>query len=273
VVNSKFTASVFKKAFPRIQRTPDVLYPPINLEAYDKKWNLPSDNPFNEYLKNPQKIILSINRFERKKNIPLAVHAFAELKNLVSEKDFENLQLVIAGGYDTRVTENVEHLNELIEISKSYKLSYKILWSESKDKPSEKEKSDIPLRQAQVVFLPSFSEAERSFLLTNSLCLIYTPSNEHFGIVPCEAMYAMLPVIAVNNGGPTESIVHEETGLLLESDPKLFATGLKKFVQKDFDTKKMGQKGRERVKDNFSLTAFTSKLEDQLNNLVNKKKK
>lgn len=38
------------------------------------------------------------------------------------------------------------------------------------------------------------------------LSVVYTPANEHFGIVPVEAMYARKPVIACNNGGPTESI-------------------------------------------------------------------
>ena len=34
---------------------------------------------------------------------------------------------------------------------------------------------------------------ERSELLHRALCLVYTPEQEHFGIVPVEAMYAMKP--------------------------------------------------------------------------------
>jgi len=62
------------------------------------------------------------------------------------------------------------------------------------------------LLNSDVLFLPSISEAQRSFLLGISMCLLYTPSNEHFGIVPCEAMASHVPVIAVNSGGPLESI-------------------------------------------------------------------
>lgn len=35
LANSKFTARVFQTYFPSIGRTPKVVYPGINLEAYD----------------------------------------------------------------------------------------------------------------------------------------------------------------------------------------------------------------------------------------------
>jgi len=47
---------------------------------------------------------------------------------------------------------------------------------------------------------------------------LYTPENEHFGIVPVEAMYCRTPVIACNSGGPKESISKNQTGFLLEND-------------------------------------------------------
>ena len=52
------------------------------------------------------KILTSLNRYERKKNIPLALKAFAMHEN-------QDALLVVAGGYDTRVAENVEHEKEL----------------------------------------------------------------------------------------------------------------------------------------------------------------
>jgi alpha-1,3/alpha-1,6-mannosyltransferase len=53
-----------------------------------------------------------LNRYERKKNINLALEAFADLitdhPNLAEGKD--KVKLVIAGGYDLKVAENIEHL-------------------------------------------------------------------------------------------------------------------------------------------------------------------
>jgi len=53
-------------------------------------------------------------------------------------------------------------------------------------------------------------------LLENTKILCYTPENEHFGIVPVEAMYMGCTVIACNSGGPLESIANEKTGYLIE---------------------------------------------------------
>ena len=56
----------------------------------------------------------------------------------------------------------------------------------------------------------------KRFLLRKSICLVYTPVNEHFGITPLEAMFFSRPVIACNNGGPCETIEHGITGLLVD---------------------------------------------------------
>jgi len=48
---------------------------------------------------------VSLNRYERKKDIKLAIEAFGLLPKHLSESNY----LVIAGGYDEQVAENVEH--------------------------------------------------------------------------------------------------------------------------------------------------------------------
>lgn len=66
----------------------------------------------------------------------------------------------------------------------------------------------------EVVFLPSISSEKKADLLSRCLCVLYTPEDEHFGIVPLEAMAAGKPVLACNSGGPVESIVDGVTGFL-----------------------------------------------------------
>ena len=95
---------------------------------------------------------------------------------------------VLAGGYDSRVVENVEHHQELVELAQNLNVS------------------------DRVIFLQSFSDSEKVWLLRESSCLVYTPAGEHFGIVPLESMYCRTPVIAVNSGGPTETVLHGTTG-------------------------------------------------------------
>jgi glycosyltransferase involved in cell wall biosynthesis len=59
-------------------------------------------------------MFLSINRYERKKNIALAVDALARLQ-AIDRSLAASSCLVIAGGYDTKVAENVEHHAELVQ--------------------------------------------------------------------------------------------------------------------------------------------------------------
>lgn len=63
-------------------------------------------------------VFLSINRYERKKNVHLAVEAFAELQSGLDPEIAKKTKLIIAGGYDKRVQENVQVYEELMESAK-----------------------------------------------------------------------------------------------------------------------------------------------------------
>ncbi|KAJ1964804.1 Alpha-1,3-mannosyltransferase-like protein [Dispira parvispora] len=249
VVNSHFTAQVFQKAFPSIQNVPHVLHPGIHTAAYDHP--VDNEDPLLEPLRLSRPFLLSINRFERKKNIQLAIDTLARAH---LRDPSARLQLVVAGGYDKRVSENVEYLQELIHNTDTLGLSSVTLWADGK--PS----GALP-PEADVIFLPSFTENQRTYLLRNALCLLYTPSFEHFGIVPVEAMYARLPVIAVNSGGPKETVVHEVTGFLCPPDPEEFSRWVHELHKGSIDPVTMGERGRAHVLANFTLDTFIQTLD------------
>jgi glycosyltransferase involved in cell wall biosynthesis len=86
VVNSRFTASVFDRAFPRL-RAPSVMYPVADFASFTSPdWTSKGKGPF-----------VSLNRFERKKNVGLAIRALAVLKEEISELDMSSVRLVVAG--------------------------------------------------------------------------------------------------------------------------------------------------------------------------------
>jgi alpha-1,3/alpha-1,6-mannosyltransferase len=90
VVNSNFTKSVFATAFPKIGLVPHVVYPCVDVT--EKKSNVQDEEP--TFLsEDGRKILLSINRFERKKNIGLAIKAFARL----TDSERRSSRLIIAG--------------------------------------------------------------------------------------------------------------------------------------------------------------------------------
>lgn len=79
------------------------------------------------------------------------------------------------------------------------------------------------------MLLQSFTDAERSALLAAACAVVYTPTNEHFGIVPLEAMAAGRPVLACNSGGPRESVLHGSTGFLADPRAEDFARAMAKL--------------------------------------------
>lgn len=161
LVNSMFTQKATKQHLG-ITNT-RVLYPCVDVTK---------DIPRNP---NPTPLFLSLNRYERKKNHKLAVDAFAKA-------NISNSKLIIAGGYDERVLENVENYNELTNLMKELGVSDK------------------------VELLRSIDDKTKWDLIAKATALLYTSQNEHFGIVPIEALSVGTPVIACASGGPCESV-------------------------------------------------------------------
>lgn len=123
----------------------------------------------------------------------------------------------------------------------------------------------------EVLFLLSVPSAFRDTLLHNAKLLIYTPVNEHFGIVPVEAMHAGLPVLASNTGGPLESIVENETGWLRDTKQIDQWTAIMRKVlvgMSDEELSGMAARGKTRVDEVFSLHALEETLEKEMQNML-----
>ncbi len=99
------------------------------------------------------------------------------------------------------------------------------------------------------------SEPELIDFYSKSTAVLYTPFNEDYGLVPLEAMASGKPVIAVNEGGPKETIIDGKTGFLANSKEEM----AKKMalVAGDADlADSIGKNGIERVKSHYSWERF-----------------
>ncbi|KAM6449368.1 alpha-1,3/1,6-mannosyltransferase ALG2 [Liasis olivaceus] len=242
LVNSYFTANIFKHTFKSLCHiNPEVLYPSLNVNTFN---TIISANIANIVPYRKKFLFLSINRYEKKKNLVLALKALHDLRGRLDAQNWSEVHLVLAGGYDVAVNENVEYFDELKALTTKLQID------------------------EHITFLRSFSDEQKIALLSNAICVLYTPSNEHFGIVPLEAMYMKCPVIAVNSGGPVESVVNNQTGFLCDPLPTQFSEAMEKFIKDPNLKRTMGAAGRIRVLEKFSSEAFTEKLYQYVLNLI-----
>ena len=158
--------------------------------------------------------------------------------------------------------DNVETLTVDQELCEELGLSYYTLRSPTDAAPP----ADI-----DVLFILNFTTEQRSALLLspNTLALLYTPTNEHFGIVPIEAMACGLPVLACNTGGPTETVVdfgnedgEKPTGYLRAPDAEEWAPALAALINlSDEERAVVSATAKTRVRDRFSSETLGRELE------------
>ncbi len=233
LVNSRFTADVFRQTFPRLRADlPEVVHPGIDCARYD-----PPPASTAAGADEREIVILSINRYDPQKNLALAIEALARLRERLSPEVFDAVRLVMVGAYEHAWREHRETLRALEDLARERGVA------------------------SHVVFVRSCPEPERLALLARCRCVVYTPSDEHFGIVPLEAMAARRPVVAVASGGPLETVAHGRTGFLCPPTAEGFADALVRMVLDPGEARRMGEAGRRHVEDSFSLAAFGARLD------------
>jgi glycosyltransferase involved in cell wall biosynthesis len=110
------------------------------------------------------------------------------------------------------------------------------------------------------------SDEELYALYDRCYTVLFTAFNEDWGIVPVESMAFGKPVIAVNRGGPRESIQHGVQGFLEEPEVESFAGRMAELAASPAAAAAMGQAGRERAR-LYSWDRLTKQVDDQIESL------
>jgi len=194
------------------------------LEIYHKKAMIihPPTNTSLYHSKKPKNYWISVNRLVKTKRIELQMKAFSELLD-------ENL--IIVGSYE----KNSKHFE-------NYKAHLE------------------KIRPKNVTILHWVSQEKLTQLYAECKGCISTAHDEDFGMSVIEAMASGKPVIAVNEGGFRETILHNKTGLLIEADPLALVKGIQKI---NISPERYQQSCKARGKD-FDTRFFMEKIKNLL---------
>lgn len=166
-------------------------------------------------------IITQISRFDRLKDPLGVIAAYRQVKRYI------DCRLVLAGGSATDDPEGLEVLAEVREAAK--------------------EDPDIH------VLLLAHNDIEINALQRASTVILQKSIREGFGLTVAEALWKAKPVVASNVGGIPLQISHKYSGLLCHSiEGAAFA--IKQLLNSPDYARKLGENGREHIRNNFLIT-------------------
>jgi trehalose synthase len=191
----------------------------------DKNKELPQemvDSVLNKYgIDAGRPIITQISRFDRLKDPVGVIEAYQLVKKRV------DCQLVLAGGTAADDPESVEVFEQV----------------------KEKAQQDPDIH---ILLLPQ-NDLEVNALQRGSTVIIQKSIREGFGLTVAEALWKAKPVVASAVGGIPLQITHKYSGLLVYSvEGAAFA--VKQLLNSPQYAKKLGENGREHIRNNFLLT-------------------
>lgn len=216
-----FSAPSFSRRLPIRQFLISPSIDPLS----DKNKELPQelvDSVLRKYeIKKDKPIITQISRFDRLKDPVGVIQAYLQVKKYI------DCQLILAGGSASDDPEGMQVLAEVKEKSRQDK--------------------DI-----HILLLPQ-NDIEVNALQRGSDVIIQKSIREGFGLTVSEALWKSKPVVASNVGGIPLQIKHKYSGLLCHSiDGAAFA--IKQLLNSPAYARKLGENGRENIRNNFLLT-------------------
>lgn len=216
-----FSAPVFSQQLPVRQ----FLIAPSIDPLSDKNKELPQetiDEVLGKYnISDDKPIITQISRFDRLKDPLGVIEAYQQVKR------YNDCQLILAGGGASDDPEGIKVLEEV--------------------KEKAKEDPDI-----HILLLPQ-NDIEVNALQRASTIIVQKSIKEGFGLTVSEALWKAKPVVASNVGGIPLQITHKFSGLLCNSAEGA-AFALKQLLNSPAYAKKLGENGREHIRNNFLLT-------------------
>jgi len=216
-----FSAPSFSRRLPIRQFLISPSIDPLS----DKNKELPQDTIDKVLLKyqipKDKPIVTQISRFDRLKDPLGVIEAYKEVKKYI------NCRLVLAGGGASDDPEGTMVFTQAMEMAK-------------KDK-------DI-----HVLLLPQ-NDIEINALQRASTVIIQKSIREGFGLTVSEALWKAKPVVASNVGGIPLQVKHKYSGLLCHSVQGA-AFAIKQFLNSPAYAKKLGDNGREHIRNNFLIT-------------------
>ncbi|MBI4708076.1 MAG: glycosyltransferase [Candidatus Omnitrophica bacterium] len=216
-----FSAPSFSRKLPIRQ----FLIPPSIDPLSDKNKELPQEMIDSVLRKNNIKkdkpIITQISRFDRLKDPVGVVEAYKQVKRYI------NCQLILAGGTAEDDPEGFKVLSEV--------------------KESANNDPDI-----HILLLPHDDIAVNALQRASDV-VVQKSLKEGFGLTVAEALWKAKPVVASNVGGIPLQIKHKYSGLLCHSvEGASFA--IKQLLTSPEYAKKLGENGREHIRNNFLIT-------------------
>lgn len=117
------------------------------------------------------------------------------------------------------------------------------------------------IAKPNIKFLGRISDKEKTKLLANAKAFIH-PQVEDFGITPIESMAAGRPVIAYGEGGATETVIPNKTGVLFyDQSWHALLDAVLNFNEQDFNSKEI----REWAK-HFDIEHFSRSIKNYVQN-------
>jgi glycosyltransferase involved in cell wall biosynthesis len=122
--------------------------------------------------------------------------------------------------------------------------------------------------KVEMVLEGAVSDARLLQLYNEAKAVVYAPVREPFGLVTLEAMACGTPVVAVAEGGISETTIDGQTGFLTSRDPKQFAMAVQRVVNDEALARQYGENGRRHVLAHWTWDRAADSLEQHLNRMT-----
>lgn len=234
ITQSTCLDEVFQGSYPRVKSTLKQINPLVDCglwlqEPIDIHRIIPD-------LLNDSNLFVVFGSYMKRSNFRLALDAFEQLLLLLDNDIKGKVHLAVAGICSENSLEQKFYYNELTETTKEKYFA------------------------SQITFLRQLPTIHKRTLIERSIGVLYPAKHDPFPETIIAAMCLKRPIITTNTGFAKEVLTHRISGILIDSDPNLFAAAMYKILMNPAIERFISDMAYDIYRSRFSSIGISKKL-------------
>lgn len=229
------------------------------------------------FFKNLKVILLAeqlysdIKKYVSKKDIYICPNGIPQQTNMLRNEKHDGFNILFLSNMmkEKGVLDLLDACKILKEKGKTFHCKFIGKWSDISEEFFYGYINKLQIQDVVKAYGAKYGDDKKPFLETSD-CFILPTHNECFPLVLLEAMEYGIACIAPDEGGIKSIIDEDKNGLIfVKKDPKSLAQKIEYLIDNPSICKKMGEAGRSKFLNNYTIDKFENNMRDILIKIIN----
>lgn len=218
-----------------------------------------------------EELYTDISKYVNKKNVYFCPNGIPKQSGIIERDEHEGFNILFLSNMmkEKGVWDLLDACKILKDNGNIFNCNFVGKWSDISEEDFNNKVKKLNLENIVFAHGAKYGNEKINFFKKADV-FVFPTLNEAFGLVLLEAMEYMVPCITTNEGGTVSIIEEGKTGYIVEKNsPESIARKIDYLMKNRDISRKMGEAGRDRFLNNYTIDKFENNMKNILIKIIN----